>query len=324
MKLKISAIILLLVILSGKSNVSGQDIEGSMLYTSRIISNPAFTGSSPNGDIRMIYRDYYPGNDFNTGSLYFSYNSFFQKVHGGVGLYIQENHMSNILNDLRAGATYSYHLRAGKDLYVYAGFMASLIHRNLDLSNMIFADQIDPLLGVVFPTGEVIDFDSRTLFDAGVGFLVIYKDYHAGISVNHLAKPDLTGSGTWESRLQRRYTFHASGIFKIGRSEFTLMPMVDLNMQNSLITGSAGFTTGYKLISINTIVHYSPGGGFNSLQAGLFLESGRVGVGYNYYFNPFVSSNPTPFKQSNIVTLIFGLNVVEKRGDSKAINYPKL
>ncbi len=295
-----------------------------MIYISRIISNPAFTGASPTGDIRLIYRDFYPGNDFNIGSLYFSYDSFIKRIHGGAGLYVQENRMGNILNDLRAGVTYSYHLRAGRDLYVNAGFMASVIHRNIDVSQIVFSDQIDPFLGVVLPTNEVIDFSSRSLFDAGIGFLVIYKDYHAGLSVNHLAKPDLTGSGTSGSKLQRRFTFHASGIFKIDGSDLSLTPLADINLQNRFLWGSAGIVTGYKLFNISAIMHYSEAEGINSLQAGLFVESGRIGVGYNYYFNPFVFSKQVPLQQSNTVTIIIGLNFVEKRGDTKAINYPKL
>ncbi|MEZ4999468.1 MAG: hypothetical protein R2727_01880 [Bacteroidales bacterium] len=74
-----------------------------------MLSNPAFTGSTDRSIINLSYREYFPGYNLGTGSLYCSWDSFFEALHGGAGLYVsgEQRLFDNILNDLRAGATYA-------------------------------------------------------------------------------------------------------------------------------------------------------------------------------------------------------------------------
>lgn len=300
-----------------------QDAEGTMYFSNLLLSNPAYTGASDNSSIIMSYRDYYPGYGFGMGSVWGSWDSFFEPLHGGVGFNVFESRLGNILNDLRMGGTYAYHLRAGKDFYINAGFIATMIHRSINTDGLILPDQIDPLLGPVLQSGEVIEDMSRTMFDTGIGFLIIYKAYNAGFSVNHIATPDLTGRDTESSSLARRFSTHATASFEL-KNGIKLDPLMAVNWQSDVVNGSAGIVAAYKVLSINLLTHFDSRSGINALQAGLFVEKGSITLGYNHYFNPFRNQNTTPFSLSAQVTVKVRLYSVEKRDMAGTINNPNL
>ena len=89
-------------------------------YQTMIVNNPAFSGSSLDGTMRLSYLNFYPGNNYNFHSVFLSYDSYFQSLHGGAGFYIANDYIGGIVNDLRGGLSYSYFLQAGKDLYINA------------------------------------------------------------------------------------------------------------------------------------------------------------------------------------------------------------
>lgn len=303
--------------------MQAQDAEATMYFSNLILSNPAYTGASGESSIVLSYRDYFPGYGFKVGSLYGSWDSYFDQLHGGTGIYIFENRLGSILNDLRVGGTYSYHLRAGRELFVYAGFMAAMIHRSLNTDNLVLPDQIDPLLGPVLQSGEIIDNLSRTMFDTGIGFLFIYRRFNGGVSVNHIAKPDLTGRGGESSRLARRFSVHATSSFDL-ENGIKLDPLVSASLQAGVITASAGIVTGYSIINVNLLTHLDSRQGVSSIQAGVCIQKSSLAIGYNHYFNPFRSEMAIPFTLSSQVTLRISLFSVEKRAITRAINNPKL
>jgi len=305
-------------------HTSAQDTESLSFYYNPVQANPALAGSEGTGMLRLVYRDYYPGIRLNLYSIYCSYDSFLETIHGGFGVYVSENLLGDLLNDLRAGVAYSYHLRASRELYINAGFMASVIHRGLDAGNIVLPDQIDPLMGAVLPSGEVITSVSRTVFDAGLGFLLSYHDYHAGMSVNHIFKPDITGSGLQESRLGRRLSIHAGAAFYPGNSGVSLTPGLMINVQNSNIISALGVSVGYNDLTINILPFFDPRSGLSFVQSGLHFTKGRIELGYNYNFIPLRTDRLQPFTLSNQVYIAVGLNNIEKRDVIKAINYPKM
>lgn len=301
-----------------------QDAATTAFYYRAVSANPALTGSEGDGKIKLMYRDYYPGRNLNLHSVYFSYDTFAEQVHGGLGLYLSDDMLGGILNELRAGGTYSYHLRAGKDLFINAGFMASVIHRGIKTGNIILPDQIDPLMGAVLPPGEVINPASRTVFDAGLGFLFTYRDYHTGISVNHIFRPDINGSGQERSRLHRLFSVHGAALLKPGAKDISLNPAFIISMGGNIITAAIGTSVSYKNISMNLLPYFSPAYGLSFVQSGVHVNTGRVELGYNYNFNPLPDNSLQPFTLSNQVFISVVLNNIKKRDVVKAIIYPKL
>ena len=115
------------------------------------MNNPALSGSEGDGVLRLSYLNFYPGNSYNLHSVYFSYDSYFPVLHGGAGIYLSDDYLGGIINDLRGGLSYAYFLKAGKDLFINAGLSASVFHRGFNFKNAVLPDQIDPLGGVVIP-----------------------------------------------------------------------------------------------------------------------------------------------------------------------------
>lgn len=306
------------------SFIYAQDSESGSVYSTPILSNPALSGSEASGKLRLLYRDYYPSQNLKLHTIYCSFDTYSEQLHGGFGFYMIENMMGDILNDFRAGATYSYHLRASRNLYINAGFMASIIHRGINAGNLVLPDQIDPVLGSVLPTADIISSSTRTVFDAGVGFLASYLNYNAGFSVNHLSNPDLTAEGSGTYRLPRRFTFHGSANFSKAGSELQICPLFILNKQANFAGAGIGGSLGYNVVSINILPYADFKDGLSYFQSGISLETGRFMIGYNYCFNLNGKAALMPFTLSNQLIISLSLKNVEKRDMNKAIIYPKM
>ena len=196
-------LILLLLILSPASLIS-QETDYGPGYQTIMMKNPAVTGGEGKGILRLSYLNFYPGNHYNLHSVYFSYDSYFPVIHGGIGFYLSNDYLGGIINDLKGGFSYAYFLQAGKNFFINAGLSATVYHRGFNFRKAILPDQIDPLGGISLPSAEILSNSSRTLFDIGTGFLFIYGRLYGGFSINHLAEPDLTG--TESSKTSARYT----------------------------------------------------------------------------------------------------------------------
>lgn len=319
-----SLTIAIILIVSLPQDADAQDIDSDIVYTMNLMANPAFSGSRGDGLLKLVYRDYFPGNDLDLNSFFISYDTYLEPIQGGIGFYLLENRLGDILNDLRTGASYSYHLRAGNDLYINAGFMASLIYRSYNKSNLVFPDQIDPILGPILGTEEIIDFSSRILFDVSVGFLLSYKNFNSGVAFSHLGKPDLSGRNIEDGRLQRRITFHGDAIFETGINDLKVQSLFFANLQGQFLSGAFGGGLSFKPLTINIILHVDANDGIYAMQPGFAFETGRFTIGYNYFFNAFKTDTAIPRSHSNLLSLSISLNNVDKSGVMKAINFPKL
>ena len=159
-----------------------------------IVSNPAFAGSSIDGTLRLSYFNFYPGNNYNFHSFFLSYDSYFETLHGGAGFFLSNDYTGGIVNDLRGGISYSYFLQAGRDLFINAGLSASFFNRGFNFGGAVFPDQIDPMGGISLPTSELVSNENKIVFDAGTGFMFIYKNLSGGFGMTHLTQPDLYGT----------------------------------------------------------------------------------------------------------------------------------
>lgn len=325
LKLNRTLIVLITFILAlcSQSSVS-QDFEGDMFYSVSLMTNPAFSGARGGNNLKLLYRDFYPGNNMNLSSLYLAYDTYVEAIQGGLGFYLSEDHSGDILNDLRTGASYAYHLRAGRELYVNAGIMTSLIYRRLNRSNIILPDQIDPILGPVLTTEDIIDLKSRLMFDIGVGFLFSYRSYNAGLSFNHISKPDLTGRNEEDGRLKRKMTIHADASFNTGLKDLKMTPLLFVNLQGGIVNGAAGTCVSYKPLTVSLLLHADFRQGINALQPGFTLKTGRFSFAYSYFFDAFANEAGIPSSHSNLISVSVSLNNVDNSSVMKAINYPNL
>jgi type IX secretion system PorP/SprF family membrane protein len=302
----------------------GQDTDTGPGYQIMMMNNPSIAGSGGDSELRLSYLNFYPGNNYNLHSVYLSYDSYLSGLHGGVGFYLADDYLGGIVNDIRGGISYGYFLQAGKDLFINAGLSASVYHRGFDFKNAILPDQIDPLGGVTLPSSEILSSSGRTVFDIGAGFLFTSGKFTGGLSISHLAEPDLSATGYSNERLKRKILAHLSGDFTMNKeNDLKILPLTYLSLQDGFLSGGAGASVEIKYIAVNMAVLGDSGKNLN-IQTGFSFSTGRICVYYNYRFNAISGNNLLPLSLLHQTGLAFSLNDVEKRNDVKTINFPKL
>jgi type IX secretion system PorP/SprF family membrane protein len=302
----------------------GQEPDPGPGFQMMMMMNPSLAGSEGEGVLRLSYLNFYPGNNYNLHSVYVSYDSYITELHGGTGLYLADDYLGGIINDIRGGLSYAYFLQAGKDLFINAGLSASIYHRGFNFESAILPDQIDALGGVTIPSSEVLTSSGKTVFDIGTGIIFISGKFSGGFSISHLAEPDLSATGNSNERLKRKLLVHMSCDLPLGNAQnLKILPLTYFEIQRGFINGGAGAAIESKYLAINALVLGDSGKNLN-IQAGFSLTSGRVSVYYNYRFNVESGNKLMPLSLLHQTGLAFSLNNIEKRNAIKTINFPKL
>jgi len=300
----------------------GQETSYFPGFQSYMAVNPAFTGSGADGSLRISYMNFYPGNHYNFHTGYLSYDSYFDILHGGAGFFISNDYLGGILNDLRGGMSYSYFLQAGRELFINAGLSASFYHRGYNFGDAVFPDQIDAMGRVSLPPSEIIENANATAFDAGTGFVFIYRNLTGSFAVSHLTRPGLSISSEGKERLDRKLSISLMGDVFIGRQKrFLLRPIASFELQGDFLAAAAGADLSDDALAANLVFIYNSNKNLN-LQAGFSFRKERLAVYFNYRFN--VSSHNTfmPFSLLHQTGIILSLNKVEKRIKFRTINLP--
>ncbi len=315
--------LLLLIILVRYALFSQEDYQ-SVGFQSLVTFNPAAAGAEAEGKLRINYYNFYPGRGFDLHKMSVSYDVFISGLHGGVACFVSDDYMGGIINDTRVGFAYSYHLQAGRNIFINAGLSAAIQYRGINPSRIVMPDQIDPLRGAVLPSAENVTGKGRTIFDAGTGFIISSGKYIAGLAVNHLAKPDPAGSGFSGDALPRKLTLFATGSFATGNNNMLYFkPVVFLDMAGRNFLAGTGVTAGTETISINALLT-----GFNdgqvNLRTGLSIRIWRGLFYYNYCFNLKSANEIMPFSVYQSGGISISLYNVEKRKTINTIIFPEM
>jgi type IX secretion system PorP/SprF family membrane protein len=319
---KISQILLFILILDAQ--VSGQETSYSPGYQTITMSNPAFTGSEGDGMLRLSYFNYYPGNNLDLHSVFLSYDTYMPVIHGGTGFSISNDYLGGIVNDLRGGLSYAYHLQAGEITFINVGLAASFYHRGFYPGNIKLPDQIDPIYGFVLPSGEIISDPGNTVFDISTGFLFIRGRIYGGFSVNHLAEPDLSGSGSLYEKVKRKFSIQIAGNFDLNKNfKLAARPLLSIEIQNNHFIGGIGGSIESNAFSVNAVL-IGNNTGSADIQTGISIKKGIFFVFYNYRFNIVSGNTLMPLSLLHQTGIVVSLNNVDKRKIVKTINFPKL
>lgn len=288
-----------------------------------LMNNPAFSGATVDGTLRLSYLNFYPGNSYNLHSVYASYDSYFPALHGGAGIWVADDYLGGIVNDVRGGLSYAYALQAGEDFFIHAGLSAAAFHRGFDFGKAILPDMIDPIGGVVFPSGETLTPMSRTVFDVGAGFLLMYRKFFAGFALNHLAQPDLA-AGSSTSLLKRKLHLNAALNIALNESgNLSITPAGYLELQGDNISGGAGASFGGDILSASMIVMGDNMENMN-IQTGFSFRYGRTALFYNYRLNVLSGNSLMPLSLMHQTGLAIRLYSVDKRIARGTIRFPDL
>ncbi|MFH0842593.1 MAG: PorP/SprF family type IX secretion system membrane protein [Bacteroidota bacterium] len=293
-------------------------------YQASLARNPGITGSAGDGHLRLSYLNLYPGSAYDLHSASVSFDGFFPSIHGGAGFFISNEYLGGIVNDLKAGFSYSYFFQAGRNMWFSAGLSASFYHRGFSTGGIVLPDQIDPLRGSVLPSGESLAQEGRTVFDIGAGFVFYSGKFSGGLAVNHLAEPDLSLNDLRKGKLGRTLFMHLAGNFENGVSnKLSVLPLLTAEVQKGCFSGAAGAAISLNHLSFNAML-LTGNGRYMDLQSGFSVGAGVVSLFYNYRFNIISGESLLPFSLQHHTGMALRLNNVDKRKIIKTIKFPIL
>jgi type IX secretion system PorP/SprF family membrane protein len=308
----------LLCLLSG-SNASGQQIVGYSYGSGR---NPAFAGAEATGRIGVFYHSVYPAGGYGLNRYSLSFDTFIEPAHGGAGFNLVSDHPGGLMNDISGNLVYSYHLRAARDLYFFAGMSVGLIYRSYNSGRLIFPDQIDPLNGAVLSGNEVINRPSYLFFDMGAGVLMTYRSLVVSIGADHLFQPDISSGAIPGATLPRSYTLQAFNRFTTSDDQLVLIPYVEITAGGGEYLLAAGGAAEYGRLGLG-LLGVSEMSGTN-IQISAKAGHGNMDYFYSFRFSPFSKNPGLPFSLLHQAGIQFSLNIVDKRNSIKTILFPHL
>jgi len=179
-----------IMIISIWQNIISQDIHFSQLSQTQFFSNPAFAGIQFGPRILAHYRNEYPqiGSQINSGfNTYFvSYDQFIDKYNSGLGVQIiADKFGDNIFSRYYINANYAYQAKFNEYHALRIGVATNAIFQQLDKTQLVFYDQIDPINGFnqLSPTQEnVLDNYSQTYFNINAGLVYFTHNFYVGLS----------------------------------------------------------------------------------------------------------------------------------------------
>jgi type IX secretion system PorP/SprF family membrane protein len=322
--MKVRAIYLFLICLSAGSVLSGQETNYGPGGNTLLFYNPGYSGVSEEGTLRMSYLNFYPGHSYNFQTFLVSYDSYIPAIHGGAGIFISNDHLGGIVNDLRGGLSYSYLFQAGEDLYISAGLSASVFSRGFDFGKAVLPDQIDAMGFITLPTAESLVNNTKSALDVATGVVVMAGKWFGGFSVSHLAQPDISNSGTSADRLKRKFLLNAAGDYGFGKMDkFRFRPVGAIEVQGRYLSFCEGAVVETPVISFNS-AFFETSSKTIDMQAGFSVRQGKFAFFYNYKFNLKSGSPLLPFSLVHQAGLNVALTNVEKRIKAQTIKVPQL
>jgi type IX secretion system PorP/SprF family membrane protein len=311
--------------------VSGQDTWYGSVSGMHFMYNPAYAGATGNSVMNLSAFSFLPAGGFGLRSVYASADSYFPSLHGGAGIWMSDDMTGEVMNDFRAGASYAYHLRAGRDLFFNAGLTASLIWRGIRSGSIILPEDIDPFRGITGGSSDYAGPGNIARFDLGVGVSFATGPWYGGVSVMHLARPQLGDDQQEHNRLGRLINLTAGTSFSPNDGKLTVGPYTTVTVQGSYLTLHAGAEAGYGdlLFGLSawhsfTVEGKEYYGGFTAVQPAAGWSAGSVKIILSYSYA--IAGNNFAFGGTAIVRagLSLAFNNVEKRRVIHIIKLPLL
>ncbi len=270
-----------------------QDPHFTQFYANPLYLNPALAGTGECSRVMMNYRNQWPSISGGFTTYHASLDHYSRGLSGGLGLHVYNDDASGVINTLRAGLIYAYHLKLTDEMQLNAGFEVSYHQQRLDWQELVFSDMIDRSTGTVIPSNTVEVEPSGSdpsAVDFGVGLLLgIKKKYFVGIAGHHLTQPDLSYySNNDKGLLYRKYTLHAGaefvlrqGDYRTDRGTVYLQPGIVGLLQQDAQQVNAGANLSVSPFTLGVWYRHNIGNA-DAVAALVGLKYGRLKVGYSY------------------------------------------
>ncbi|MBL6449489.1 type IX secretion system membrane protein PorP/SprF [Fulvivirga sp. 29W222] len=277
-------LVILLMFLAIK--VVGQDPHFSQYYAAPMYLNPAFAGTGSDHRFIANYRNQWPNlsNGFVTYSFSYDYN--LNDLRSGVGMLATVDKAGSAnLRSTSIGFIYSYKVQLSNKWIMTPGLYFGYGRRNIDFNKLVFGDQLEFSNDGQVPTTDPTfgNLGSTGYFDFGTGFLVYNKTFWAGVSAQHLNKPNRSLLGE-ESEIPIKTSIHAG---------------VKIPLYNGVFKRD-------KISSIAPSFVYQNQGSFDQLDVGLHFLYEPVMIGLWYRGIP-IQQNTKDNVSQDAAVLILGL-----------------
>lgn len=311
-------------------NTSGQDPHFSQFYANPLYLNPALAGATICPRVMGSYRNQWPGLGKAYSTYSFSYDQYFDFIHGGVGLLVMADRAGGgNLNTTMISLSYAYKFNLTTRLQAGGALKAGYYQRRLVWENLLFEDMIDPNSGFTLPTSEKPpDYPRITAIDFSTGIFLSYDDFiYGGIAVDHLTQPRSGFYADNTTILHMKFTVHGGAIIPLHLNssgseerEFSLSPNILYQQQFN-----------YRQLNLGLYLTISPfiagawyRHAFDNPDAiipmlGIHYMNLRAGYSYDYT----VSSLTNAGGGAHEVSVSWQFPCIEKRRRIRAIKCPR-
>ncbi len=219
-----------------------QDPGYSQFYANPLHLNPAYAGTTELSRLIVNYRNQWPQKERSYTTYSLSYDWLVGTSKSGLGTQAYyDREPNNIITTSSLSLSYSYHVQLGNETFMTLGLQGGLVHKQFDLSNLVFPSNIDQLSGEISGTFPVLYSDTRKTYpDFAVGAVGQYRRLFWGASVHHLTQPNESiTEGDHKGKVPVKLTFNAGarthqlhhGLLS---REFTVSPNILYQQQGSL------------------------------------------------------------------------------------------
>ncbi len=253
--------------------VKAQDPHFSQFYAAPFSINPAFQGTAPAlGKFSFNFRSQWPKVPGEFVTYQTGYEQRFENSGSSLGGWAQLDQAGSAgVQAIQLHLIYAYDLPLSEETAIKAALQLGYGNRNLNHFQLLFGDQLSPFGATGNGTAETgLENINVHYLDVGTGFLLYSENFWAGISGQHLNRPNQSLTEE-EDRLPMKISVHAGYKFVNylpGRSR----------------------TKGYSM-ALNPAIYYSRQGDFQQLDIGAngFIDPVILGLWYRGL--PIQSSN---------------------------------
>lgn len=259
-----------------------QDPQFSQWFAAPQYLNPALTGNTHQDRVALNYRLQWPGVRPGYETYMAAYDHRFATAPVGMGgMVLRDKAGTTGLTSTTIGMSYSYEARINYKRAVRGGMRIGYTMRGVDPSGYLFADQV--IRDNAAQTIETNLIERVNYLDLAGGLMYYSEQFWAGVSVNHLNKPNMSLMMLGDARLERRTSVNVGYRFAIdGRH---------ISKSDTRMT---------------IATHYKMQGKWDQLDLGAYIDKGQLTFGAWFRGLPFVKAYKPGYGNTDAVVAMVG------------------
>lgn len=322
-------ILLVFILTSVMAVAEAQDVNFSQYFNNPTYYNPAFVGLSMGFKARLNFRKQWTGLSGNFQTYSFSADIADRNIPGAGGVGFIASSVVEGMGKIKTtviGVIPSVRIHVNRYSIVQVGALVSIMSRQVDWNNLVFSDQLDPILGNTGSSSFTRPSNQRPVIfpDFSIGGIYQLKLSHVigtfGMAVHHITQPNQSFLQD-VAPLPRKWVAHMDFIIDFQRNrgyysrarDIKINPGILFESQSSLNMFSVGVNTYISNVYFGAWYRnevFNQAGFANIIWlAGInipFKDNSRIKLMYSFDMN--VSQNTNFTGPSHEVSLILELD----------------